>query len=292
VGPSEKTLRFGSYTVSIENVTRIFRDLSRVVSEQGDVDLAQWVKPEDQSDKEFAQTKAALKERAYRITITVRYSDGSSAFGMDDTIFETKAQGPLITNIYMTNITAYAAAANFEPVNRFRLMFDFAQPPLMDANTVVSGPTPNQSALSVNSDRPGWLAGVERSVLQHIDKHHNIRGTLHGSFVYDYGLMIFGAPFSLYLCWLAMPWINDNLAEAIVLQAAAFLYVFLLGIWAYRVLFSYFRWAYPIAELAEQYARPRRHRLFWWGIVIIVAGKVFWDLVDPYLSLRAFWLSG
>lgn len=286
MGPSEKAVRFGSYTVSLKNVARVFRDLSSAVSEQADLELAQWVKPEGQTDADFAQAKAGVKSQAYKVTVTIIYSDGSSAFGTDAGIFEVSAGGPLISKVYMTNVTAYRAKANLEPANRFQLWFDFSQPPLMDANTVVSGPTPNQSLLQINGDRPGWLAGVERSVLQHIDKRHNVRGALHGSFVYDYGLMMIGVPWSLYLCWLAMPWINSNFAELPILQAAVFLYVFVLGIWGYRILFSYFRWAYPVAELAEQDAKPRRHRLFWWGIVITVIGKLFWDLLDPLLSLR------
>lgn len=283
---TQKTVRFGSYTVSLANVTRVFRDLTQVVSEQADIDLSQWVKQPQQSDDEFIQAKADAKVRAYRVTVTVFYADGSSAFGMDETVFRRNAQGPLISLIYMTNVTAFSAAANVEPVNRFQLWFDFAQPPLMDATTIVSGPTENRSGVEINGDRPGWLAGIEKSVVDHIDKRHNVRGALHGSFVYDYGLMIFGAPLSLYLCWLSVPWVTANLSEAPILQAAAFLYVFLLGLWAYRVLFSYFRWAYPLAELAEQLSRPRRHRYFWWGIITLIAGKLFWDLADPYLSLR------
>lgn len=190
--------------------------------------------------------------------------------------------------VFMTNTSAFLAAANVQPTNKFSLWLDFSQPPLLDANTFVSGPTPNGSGLKIEGDRPGWMAGIEKTVVERIDKRHNFRKALHGHFVYDYGMLAFGAPFSLYLCWLSMDFVQINSSSWPILQAAAFVYIFFVGLWIYRVLFSYLRWAYPIAELKEQLSRPRKHRIFWWGIVTLLGGKVFWDLVDPLLSIRAF----
>jgi len=285
---SAKNVSLGSYTVSIENIISIFDGLSSVVQEQADIEVARWRRPPDQSEEDFEKAKADARNRAYKVTATLKFSDGSSSFIQSSDMIRKEPQGPELSLVFMTNTTAFFSAANVQPTNQFNLSLDFSQPPLLDANTFISGPTRNGSGLNIEGDRPGWLAGIEKTVVERIDKRHNLRKFLHGHFIYDYGLLGFGAPLALYFCWLSMGFIQQNAKYWPILQAAAFVYIFFVGLWIYRILFSYLRWAYPLAELKEQLSRPRKHRIFWWSIVTLLGGKVFWDLVDPLLSIRAF----
>lgn len=276
----------GSFSVSLESVKKIFDGLESIVDEQSAIDLTKWQKIPNQTDEQFAEAKANAQGNAYRVTLTVYREDGSEIFGSSRELFESSPGDPLITHIYMTNTTALAGLARVEPANYFHLRLDFSQPPLMDAENVVSSPTLNLSSLSIGGIREGWLAGVEKVVARKIDRQHNIRHLLHGSFVYDYGLLLLGVPFCLYLSWAFSGFVESTFADMSgIIRAAAYVYIFVAGLWVYRFLFSYTKWAFPLVELSEQTARPRKHRRWWWSLMLLLAGKVFWGFFDPYLTI-------
>ncbi|WP_157940870.1 hypothetical protein [Agrobacterium bohemicum] len=94
-------------------------------------------------------------------------------------------------------------------------------------------------------------------------------------------------PFAFYLCWLSSDFINNQLpSTGHVVAAAAYIYLGFVGLWAYRILFSYTKWAFPLVEITDQSTRPALHRKVCWAIICVVSGKVFWDVADPILSIR------
>jgi hypothetical protein len=146
------------------------------------------------------------------------------------------------------------------------------------------------SELTVSGPREGWVVGIEATAKKQISRRRPVRGWFHGSFVYDLFMLIVGIPFAFYLCWLASGVIDERLSgTSQVVVAASYIYLGFVGLWAYRLLFSYTKWAFPLVEINDQSTRPALHRKVWWAIVTIVVGKVFWDLADPLLSVRA-WL--
>lgn len=99
--------------------------------------------------------------------------------------------------------------------------------------------------------------------------------------------MIIGIPFAFYLCWLSSDFITNQLPNTgHVVAAAAYIYLGFIGLWAYRILVSYTKWAFPLVEITDQSTRPALHRKVCWAIICIVSGKVFWDTADPILSVR------
>lgn len=284
-----RRIPFGTFTISSANLQKIFDGLKDAVEEQCELDLAKWVKNENQSDEDFEANKKAAREEAYRVTVSVDRFDNSSTHGRDREILEVSDLLSPISFVYMTNVTAYKAMANTDPINSFELSLDFGVPPLLDANSFVSSPTQNHSRFEIRGTREGWLAGLEKVVTKRIQRKSGLRSLLHGPFVYDYGLFFLGVPFALYLGWSASAFIQQKLgALHPVLGAAAYIYVFMLGLWLYRLLFAYTKWAFPMAELSDQKTRPRKHRKWWWGLVVAVFLKVFWDIVGPYLSIRSY----
>ena len=245
----------------------------------------------DVTEEDFEANKIFASENAFRVTVTVVRSDGSQTIGSTIDVFDQAPNDASISTIFMSNKSAYQSVSGSEPSEYFQLWLDFSQPPLLDAGTVVSNPTLNNSNLSIGGRRDGWLAGVERVVTKHLDRRFPIRRFFHGAFVYDMGLLIVGAPFAFYLCWYLSSTVQETFKETHgVLAAAAYVYLFFVGVWAYRLLFSYARWAFPVAELTDQKTRPSRHRLVWGSIITAISLKVFWDLVDPILSVSN-WFS-
>ncbi|TIO06903.1 MAG: hypothetical protein E5X88_21040 [Mesorhizobium sp.] len=285
MGVVNKEIPLGSYTVSIESVRKIYKGLQRTVDEEADLALAKWELLPDQTKEQSEAQKKEVRAKAFKVTVSLYAEDGSRTYGETEEIFDLPEDAPFVTKIYMTNQTSFKAIANTNPANLFELMLDFSQPPLLDANNVVSSPTYNASKLTIGSVREGWLAGIEKIVLSHLDKRHRFRTRLHAPFAYDHGLIIFGFPLGFYACWLASDLVDKWTTNNQFLRTAAYVYIVVASLWVYRVLFGYTKWAFPLAELKEQRGRPKVHRAFWWGLVLLLAGKVFWDFFDPYLSI-------
>lgn len=290
MGVVNTEIPLGSYTVSIDSVRKIYKGLQRVVAEEADLTLSKWEILPDQTKEQFEARKKEVRENAFRVTVSVYREDGSHTFGDTEDIFDFSGKQSFVNRIYMTNKTAFVRVANSDPANSFDLMLDFSQPPLLDARSIVSSPTINASSLTIGSVREGWFAGIEKIVLNHIDKRHRFRARFHGPFVYDHGVVIFGLPFGFYICWLASDFVDKWAASNQFLKSAAYVYIIVASLWLYRVLFGYTKWAFPLAELKEQQNRPRVHRRFWWGLIALLTGKVFWDFFDRYLSI-AHWLG-
>ncbi len=287
-----KTVHFGSAAFTLEGIRRIYDGLSHIVDEQCDIELSTLVKRDDQSEDQFSAFKAQLRSEVFRVIVTVDFTDNSSMTEASRDVIALEPNGPHITRIYMSNVAPYKNRTGFEPEHRFGLLLDFSQPPLLDAGGSISSPTENATALTIAGTRAGWSAGIEATVKKHVYRRRRIRTWFHGSFVYDLFLQLLGIPFAFYLCWLASPTINGWLAiTSPVIIAAAYIYVGFVGLWGYRILFSYAKWAFPLIEVTDQSTRPALHRKIWWAIVTVVFGKVFWDLADPLLSIRPWLLS-
>lgn len=65
-----------------------------------------------------------------------------------------------------------------------------------------------------------------------------------------------------------------------MLAAAAYIYVVLLAIWAYRLLFGYSKWAFPTMELKENAKSANSHRLFWYAIVVGLIVNFIWEILS------------
>ena len=197
----------------------------------------------------------------------------------------------LISQIYLSNITPYRLETKgVKPENNFELIFDFQFPPLLDASTPVSHPTPNSSSLSIEGSRSSWRAGVEKIVLSHIRSKKPLRNWFHGNLIYDLFLMLLGLPLALYGCWMMSGTITRIFGFSTFLTGAAYLYVGFAGIWVYRLLFSYSRWAFPKVELRDQATWPKAHRAFLWLILISLSGQILWTTLGPNLDIRSwFW---
>ncbi|XUX71104.1 hypothetical protein RMR16_019415 [Agrobacterium sp. rho-13.3] len=282
-----KNVQLGSVAFTLEGIRRIYDGLTRIVQEQCDIELSGLVKRADQTDEEFAGVKAELRDQVFKVVVTVDFSDNSSKSESSRNVIDLEANGPHISRIYMSNVAPYKHRTGFEPEHRFGLLLDFSQPALLDASGSISSPTENLSGLTIGGPRDGWVAGIEATVKRQIFRRRPFRTWFHGSFVYDFFQMIIGIPFAFYLCWLSSDFINNQLpSTGHVIAAAAYIYLGFVGLWAYRILFSYTKWAFPLVEITDQSTRPALHRKVCWAIICVVSGKVFWDVADPMLSIR------
>ena len=290
--PTTKSIPFGSIAFSLEGLKALFADLEAIVKEQGEFEIGQLVKPNEQTEEDFLKYKGFLRDEVFNIMATVDFEDGSAVYGRSSDILKLNEGGPFIERVYISNVTPYQSHTNVEPEHKFSLYLDLKNPPLLDATRLLSSETENNTFLEIRGRRPGWIPSVESSVRKHIYKRRHFRTFFHGSFVYDLFLMLIGIPLAIYACWRVSDWANAQFAKVNgAVLVGFYLYVAFGVLWLYRILFSYTKWAFPKVELIDQRTKPSLHRKIWWGLVAVLAGKLFWDVADPYVSLKVWWHS-
>jgi len=258
-----KQIPIKAIRISLDDIRRVYDRLKIQVDAEAERILAKFVKPDDKRESDFVAEKADLKSRAFRITVTVGGRDGSSLFGDDTEIFSSPNLPDQIAYVYMTNVVAFELVANEKPVNRFSLNLDFSEPPLLDANNFVSGPTPNNSNLQVDGDNDAWVSAVHEAVDGIIRNRRTGRRLIHKAFAYDFGMFVIALPFAFWLCSkLSGPieaWFGSLHS---VISAGAYVYTFFVVLFAYRVLFGYTKWAFPTVEITNNVDHSSRHRFF------------------------------
>jgi len=192
--PTEKNIQFGSISFSLEDIRAMFGELNDIVKEQGEIEIAQLVRRDEQTDEEFLQVKADLREKVFKILATVAFEDGSAVHSSDPSVVQLAPNGPFIKSIYVSNLTPYKTNVGVEPEHLFQLFIDLRQPLLLDPDRLVSSPTLNETNLSIRGTRGGWRAGIEEAVRKRIRRKHPMRSYIHGGHVYDVFLMIVGLP--------------------------------------------------------------------------------------------------
>ncbi|RVU37826.1 hypothetical protein EOI86_00530 [Hwanghaeella grinnelliae] len=274
-----KTTPISCAKLSIEDVAKIFRRLEKSVLEQGDLEISELLPQENEPSAEFEERKQKIKESAFRVTVTINGSDGSSFFGDNEALFYSESLPDEISMVYMTNKTAYNGVARIDPNNGFELTLDFSKPPLLDFRNSISSPTGNVSGLRITGDRDSWVATIHSAVMDIVDLRRTRRRLIHIGAAYDIGLAVIGFPLGFYFCRHSSPLIEKLFAESSVfLTSAAYFYLMLLTLWIHRVMFEYARWIFPTLELEKNNSNIVFHRGFWWTIIVSVLGSIAYDL--------------
>jgi len=273
-----KEVRLEPMRMSLDDVATVYKRLGALLSEQADKEVASLQKATNQTDADLERQKANAHAQAFKITVTIAGPNGQSLYGEDVAVFESPSRPDKINLIYMTNITAYQRFTGHRPANSFELWFDFSKPPLLDASSPVSAPTPNGSLLKISGMTETWVAAVADAVLGITGARKVPEAWMHKAFAYDAGLVTVALPFAFYLCWRASSFISSRLAVIHpVVSGAAFVYVFFLSLMLYRMLFGYAKWAFPKVELTNNNDTARRHRAILFVIVTGLLVNVVWE---------------
>ena len=276
---TKKTIPLKALSVSIEDIKRIVSRLEPLVEEEKNRELALLLDDDSLNEQQRADTMAGC-EQAFRITVTIFGKDGETLFGYGNESFDSPNIPEPIQSIYITNNSAYHGVVGRNPLNSFILNFDFSKPPLLDNKNPVSSPTPNFSNLTVEGDKGAWVASIQQAIMDVLEKKSNKRAFLHANSVYDIGLLFFGLPVAIYLCWRLAGIIESNLGtQSSFLVAGAYVYIFFIALYVCRILFGYTKWAFPIVELTNNESKSKHHRTFWKWIIFGILASAAYDLL-------------
>jgi hypothetical protein len=266
--------------LGLNDVKKIFSRLEKIVHEEGDKEISKLVKQTDMNEEQWDARKKEIKSGAFRVTVTIEGESGDRLHGDTLDLFDSPNRPTRIKIVYMTNSTAFRWWTKDNPMRSFELMLDFARPKLLDSENFVSAPTPNRSNLNVEADNETWIAAISEAVSGVLSEKSNNRKFLHQAFVYDFGLLMVGLPFAFYISWKLSDAVGRYFsANSTFLAAAAYVYLFVLAIWSYRILFGYTKWAFPAVELSENAESVRKHRAFWFAIVVGLFVNFIWEFL-------------
>lgn len=248
---TRKRIPLRAITVSLHEVRQIVERLMEHVEDEGRREIAELRPAPGQNEFEFMQQVEDERKQAFRVAVTVVGKNGQELFGYGPSIFSSASMPIEIETIFISNEAPYKGVAGRRPTNRFHLHLDFSKPRLIDTNNPVSNPTPNNSNLTIEGTRDAWIGAIQNAVLGIIESRSNHRSFLHRAFVYDIGLGLIAFPLSFYLSWRLRNLIEHYTGHANIVQAAAFFYLFVLLLNAYRVLFGYTKRGLSIGRIGR-----------------------------------------
>lgn len=254
--------------LTLPQIKATYRELATLTAKEGDRIVGSLSRPEGMTEDDFAKRNRAVRDDAFRITVSIVGFDRQTTYGETEDVFDSKNLPFPVSAIFFTNTTAFRRHSNgVDPPNRFSVWLYFDKPPLFDPNPLVSEPTRNPSRAAIAGDDVGYYRAVQNIIGMKLRSNKKWYSFIHEKFAYDIGLWFVALPYCLY--WITV-W-NDRLLPPNGLHSsfrtAFYIYGLGLALLAYRALFGYIKWAFPVNILEENKDRATRHRITLGAIV-------------------------
>jgi hypothetical protein len=267
---------------SLKQIQLAYSELDRVTQRECERSIAELKQPEEQSDADWASWTADVRNRAFRLTVSIIGGDDNvTKYGETSEIFDDTDLPFPIKTIYFTNETAYKRMANNNlPPNGFQLTIEFGKPPLFDPNPLVGQPTINASHAKLKARDITYFRATQNVFHTLVNKHKHWYSFIHAKFAYDVGLWVVGAPYILYMvtvyCDKFFPYSGPHSS----FRVAFYIYGIGIGLMLYRLLYSYLRWAFPVNVLKENKDTATKHRAFFAAIVMAMTVHLLMNVFD------------
>lgn len=266
------------YDVDADTLRRLYQILSRAQSELADSIIKGLSKPDETDPEEWEKWKRSFRSQAFRVTVTITAADGTHYYGDSISVFEDQNLPREINTVFFTNNTAYKSFTRYDIRDRFDLLLDFTKPPLMDWSNLLSAPTPNGSHVSVDSSRSMFKNTIITDVIETLRSRKKLYSAFHQAFIYDAFLYLAAVPYGFYITSKIS---NSNFIQSkpIEWRVPFYFYTFLVIAFAYRFLFSYFKWAFPVNTFKSNDDPSSKHRAFFGLIVLTLLGSALYDAI-------------
>jgi hypothetical protein len=84
-----KVIPLQSLRLSLADIKKIYGRLNGYVEEQATIEISALAKPTDKTDEQFEAQKKDIRERAFKVTVTIRGREGDELYGEDVAIFDS-----------------------------------------------------------------------------------------------------------------------------------------------------------------------------------------------------------
>lgn len=275
----EQRIELRGCELSLFDIKSAYINLHKVNLREGERVISLLQKPSDVSVDDFRRQNDILLDSAFRLTVSVVGFNGTTAYGEDASVFDSPNLPKPIRTIFFTNENAFRRNANDSlPANRFSVWLNFDKPPLVDANSIVSSPTFNESNISIHANEVSFHRAVRDIVNSFILSKRKWYSFIHKQFAYDVGLWFLALPYILIMLSIGIDKYIPASGPYSSFRVAAYLYFGGLALVAYRGLFGYLKWAFPVNSLIENNDLALRHRMFFWGIILALITTIIRSL--------------
>lgn len=266
-------------TVDLTFFKKLYVVLRSSTDEIADYDIVKVVPTPGQTQAEFENFKKYAKG-LYRVTIHIYGSRGEYIFTENPGVFDDPGLPGKIDKIIFENSTRLRLTLQREPVNQFRVTFDFTMPPIFDFNISPSFATPINSSVDIVGENETWVSGTYKNVCDILEEHKNNHGWLHKNNVWDLFLWVGVMPMIFRILYLAQKALPINVTSVSgVLKAAVYVYGFFLLLNLFRIVFSYARWVFPYLELQTPARKTNLHRCILGAIVFSIVCSFCYELI-------------
>ncbi len=275
-----------SCTCDLDYFKKLFEILKISTEEGANIEIAKLKKKDSDSDEGFEKLKIEAKN-LYKVAIHIFGSKGEYIFTEASSIFDNPGLPDVIAKITFDNTSKFKAILQQrEPINKFRLEFNFTKPVIFDFNSSPSMATPNNSFISVLGENSTWVSGVYNKVMESLKDRANIRGWIHVNNIYDVFLWFLVVPLNLRLLYninRILPPGFSGMSD--FFKAACYLYFFIVVLYLFRMLFNYIRWIFPNMELITNIKKGAiSHRAVLWVILSSIVLSFLYDFIKTLFS--------
>lgn len=270
-----------SCTLEVSYFKRLYEILKTATDEGADIEIAKIRKKPGETDINFESFKRYIKT-LFKVSIHIFGSKGEYILTESPSIFDNAGLPDNVTNITFENASKYKAfMQRGEPINRFRIEFDFAEQKVFDFISTPSEATPNKSFIEVSGENGTWVSGTYNKVMESLSGWTNRHGWLHLNNIYDIFLLFAAVPISFGFLYIIDRHLPPQFAElSIFFKVACYIYFFIITMYISRIIFNYARWIFPNIEFIQSTKkRVRYHRYILSTICLSILSTLIWSLI-------------
>lgn len=234
------------------------------------------------SDSQFPSEVAVRLRQDARLTVNIQGADGEQIVEHSEAALEDTAL-PEHLRIVVYDSAAAVQFMNLNqaiPLNRFRVLLDFNEPPRFDAYNPWAQPTPNASLIEVIGNDETWVTGVHQSILQFFEspgRGRPYRGWLHRQRTFNVVNWLIGTPAALWIAYRVGTYFPKLREIHPALLGGVYVYIFFVVLLLSRGAVWVMRWLFPVIELAQ--SRSKGIRLFLSTVLVGLLIALIYDVI-------------
>ena len=270
-----------SCTLELSHFKKLYEILKTATDEGADIEIAKVKKTPGQSDEDFESFKK-LAKTIFKVSIHIFGSKGEYIFSESPSMLDDAGLPDTITKMTFDNTSKFRASLQQrEPINKFRIEFDFTKQKIFDLISTPSEATPNKSYIYIQGESDTWVSGAYNKVMEFLQERSNKHGWLHRNNIYDMFLYFLIIPLTLRLIYN----INHSLPARVTelsafFKAACYLYFFIVTLNIFRIIFNYTRWIFPNTELIQRIKKGAvKHRYILGVILLGITAAFIYDMI-------------
>ncbi len=272
-------------TLDLDYFKKLYGELNKITEDGGNIEISQLKKQKEETEENFENFKNEAR-KLYKASIHIHGDGGQYFYWENSSIFDDPGLPNKIVKIAFDNTSKFKALLKQkEPINKFRIEFDFTKQGVFDFVTIPSEATPNRSFISVLGENETWVVGTYNKVIEFLSDYRNKHGWLHRRSIYDMFLWFLIIPVSFRVLY----HVNRSLPENFVqlsdfFKVACYLYFFIIILYVFRIVFNYARWVFPNIELIRPLQSCAiKHRVFLGTILISIIAALIYDIIKSLI---------